>query len=134
MFGLLKPRIAATAVADQETAAAQPRRTATPRVDIHEGSEAVHLIADMPGVANDGLEVSVHGDVLTLRGRSSSQPPAGMHAIWREYAACDYERSFRLGHAIDSARITATAKDGVVRITLPKAAIAQPRRIAVQAG
>lgn len=133
MFGLLKPRSNESPTCATETSAVD-RRTASPRVDIHESAEAVHLLADMPGVAADGLEVSVHGDVLTLRGRSRAQEPEKTHAIWREYAIRDYERSFRLGHAIDSERITAAVKDGVVRVTLPKAAVAQPKRIAVTAG
>lgn len=133
MFGLLKPRTTESAASTTEARPAD-RRTAAPRVDIHESAEAVHLLADMPGVAADGLEVSVHGDVLTLRGRSRAQEPEKTHAIWREYAIRDYERSFRLGHAIDSERITAAVKDGVVRVTLPKAAVAQPKRIAVTAG
>lgn len=133
MFGLLKPRTTEASACATETPAVD-RRTASPRVDIHESAEAVHLLADMPGVAADGLEVSVHGDVLTLRGRSRAQEPEKTHAIWREYAIRDYERSFRLGHAIDSERITAAVKDGVVRVTLPKAAVAQPKRIVVAAG
>jgi HSP20 family protein len=133
MFGLHKPRTAEAPACATETRPAD-RRSASPRVDIHEGADAVHLMADMPGVTADGLDISVHGDVLTLRGRSRAQEPEKAHAIWREYAIRDYERSFRLGHAIDSGRITAAVKDGVVRITLPKTALAQPKRITVTTG
>jgi len=94
----------------------------------------VLITADMPGVAADGVDVRVHGDVLTLRGSSRAQEPERFQAIWREYALRDYERTFRLGHAIDAERIAATAKDGIVRVTLPKRAAAQPKKIAVTAG
>ena len=133
MFSLLKP------APKTETAPAAPartaeRRTVTPRVDIRETGESVLITADMPGVAADGVDVRVHGDVLTLRGTSRVQEPERFQAIWREYALRDYERTFRLGHAIDSERIAATAKDGIVRVTLPKRAAAQPKKIAVTAG
>lgn len=135
MFSLLKPT-AKTDTAATQTAQPQPaaRRSVAPRVDIHETDTAVLITADMPGVAADGVDVRVHGDVLTLRGTSRVQEPERFQPIWREYAIRDYERSFRLGHAIDGERIAATAKDGVIRLTLPKRVAAQPRRIAVAAG
>ena len=94
----------------------------------------MQLIADMPGVAADGVEVRVHGDLLTLRGSNRAEEPSRAETIWREYAIRDYERTFRLGQAIDSERIVASAKDGVVRVSLPKRAAAQAKRIAVTAG
>lgn len=128
MFSLLKPKTEAPSIP------ANDRRTVAPRVDIRETPEAVLVVADMPGVAADGIDVAVHGDVLTLRGTSRVKEPEKFQAIWREYALRDYERSFRLGHAIDTEHIAAAAKDGVVRVTLPKRAAAQPKRIAVTAG
>jgi HSP20 family protein len=139
MFSLLKPAKTETAAAPAPANAQRPaerpadRRVAAPRVDIRETDEAVLIVADMPGVAANGVEVRVHGDALTLRGTSRVQEPERFAAIWREWAARDYERSFRLGHAIDGERISASAKDGVVRITLPKRAAAQPKKIAVTA-
>lgn len=135
MFSLLKPKTE-TPAAPAATAAPQPsnRRTVSPHVDIRETPEAVLVIADMPGVAANGVDVAVHGDVLTLRGTSRAQEPEKFQPIWREYAPRDYERSFRLGHAIDTERIAATAKDGIIRVTLPKRAAVQPRKIAVTAG
>jgi HSP20 family protein len=135
MFGLFKPATTTTATAAPACATdAAPRRSIAPRVDIRETAEAVQLVADMPGVAHDGVDVRVHGDVLTLRGTSRIQEPEGVTPLWREYATRDYERSFRLGHAIDGERITASAKDGVVRVVLPKRSSAQPKRIAVTVG
>lgn len=112
---------------------AEQRRTVSPRVDIRETDTAVTVVADMPGVSAEGVDVRVHGDVLTLRGTSRVQEPERFQAIWREYAARDYERNFRLGHAIDTERIAANAKNGIVRVTLPKRAAVQPKRVAVTA-
>lgn len=132
MLSLLKPapKTAPAAPADRPA----DRRAIAPRVDIHETDAAVVLTADMPGVAADGVDVRVHGDVLTLRGTSRAQEPESFQALWREYAVRDYERAFRLGHAVDAERITAAARDGVVRVTLPKRTAAQPKRIAVTTG
>jgi len=130
MFSLLKPNKPETPAAETPV----PRRSVTPRVDIRETAEAVLVTADMPGVAADGVDVAVHGDVLILRGTSRVKEPERFQALWREYAIRDYERTFRLGHAIDGERIAASAKDGVVRVTLPKRAAAQPKKIAVTAG
>ncbi|MCS6970174.1 MAG: Hsp20/alpha crystallin family protein [Planctomycetota bacterium] len=131
MFSLFKPET------KSEVSAApvrSERRVVAPRVDILETDDAVLLIADMPGVSADSIDVRVHGDVLTLRGTTRLEEPRSFQVIWREYALRDYERTFRLGHAIDTERITAQAKDGVVRVTLPKRAAAQAKRIAVTAG
>ena len=134
MFSMLKPASKPAAPAATVSERRSERRTITPRVDISETGEAVLIVADMPGVAAEGVDVRIHGDLLSLRGTSRAVEPDTFQAIWREYAPCDYERSFRLGHAIDGERISASAKDGVVRVTLPKRASAQPKRIAVSAG
>lgn len=110
------------------------RRSVSPRCDIHENDTAVILFADMPGVVTDGVNVQVHGDVLTMSGRSSVSEPERSTALWREYATRDYERAFRLGQAVDADHITAVIKDGVLRVELPKRASASPHRITVQAG
>ncbi len=132
MLSLLKPKNEAPAT--QTPAPTNDRRSVAPRVDIRETPEAVLVVADMPGVAADGVDVAVHGDVLTLRGTNRVTEPEKFQAIWREFALRDYERSFRLGHTIDTEHIIAAAKDGVVRVTLPKRAAAQPKKITVTAG
>jgi HSP20 family protein len=132
MFSLSKQT--PTTPSTQTPAPASERRAVPPHVDIRESDDTVLLIADMPGVAADGVEVRVHGDILTLRGSSRAQEPERFQTVWREYAIRDYERTFRLGQAIDSERIVASAKDGIVRVSLPKRAAAQAKRIAVTAG
>lgn len=133
MLGLTKP------AAEKQNQAAtteqrSERRAVAPRVDIRETDAAVILTADMPGVAADGVEVRLHGDVLTLAGRSAVAEPERFSALWREYAARDYERAFRLGQVVDPEGITAAVKDGVLRVELRKRAAATPRKIAVTAG
>jgi HSP20 family protein len=134
-------------IATNEMTAADARETATtperteqrarplvPPVDIYENDQSVVLLADVPGVAEDGIDLTVDRGVLTLRARSKQTPPAGFQPVYQEYVPADYERQFTLGDAIDSERISASVTNGVLRLELPKAAKAVPRKIAVKAG
>ncbi len=112
---------------------AVPHRSVSLRCDIHENATAVTIIADMPGVVTEGVDIQLHGDVLTLKGTSSILEPKSM-ALWCEYVARDYERTFRLGQTVDVDRIEAVIKDGVLRIELPKRAAVSPHKITVEAG
>jgi HSP20 family protein len=112
----------------------QRQRPLVPAVDIVETEQAVLLYADVPGVAEDGLDLTVDRGVLTLRARTKESTPQGFEPIYQEYVPADYERQFTLGDAIDSERISATVTNGVLRLELPKASKAMPKKIAVKAG
>ncbi len=109
------------------------RRVYVPRTDIYETEDALVLVADMPGVAPDGLDVTLEARELTIRGRTRDAAPEGYSPVYREYEAGDYERAFTLSEDIDAGKIEARLGDGVLRLTLPKAGPAQARRIQVQA-
>jgi HSP20 family protein len=101
----------------------------TPSVDIYE-TEAGHvLLADMPGVSRDGLEIHVERDRLTIRGRVvSADTPRPQH---REFVLRDYYRAFTLADDVDTEHINATLNDGVLRLELPKSERARARKIPV---
>ena len=103
-----------------------------PQVDIVETETEFRMIADMPGVDADSVDIDVDKNVLTLQGRFVPQPPEGYSLVYQEYRNGNYERSFTLGSTIDRTGINATVRDGVLRLTLPKAKEAQPRRIEVK--
>jgi HSP20 family molecular chaperone IbpA len=105
----------------------------TPRTDIFETDDGLVLLADMPGVSPDSVEVTLERQVLTIRGRAEDSPPQGFSPVYREYQAGDYERSFTLSEAIEAERIEAGCKNGVLRLFLPKAGPAQTKRIQVRA-
>lgn len=113
---------------------ARPRRVVAPAVDIAETPAAVVVTADMPGVEQSGVEVSVERGVLTLRGRTGLVDPAKLRLMHGEWEPCDFERRFTIADHLDRDAIRATMRHGVLRVELPKAAAAQPRRIAVSAG
>ena len=105
-----------------------------PRVDVRENESEVVLVADMPGVDETHVSIDLEGSELTLRGTFVPKAPEGYSLTYQEYESGDYERVFTLGETIDRSGIQAVVKDGVLRLTLPKAKEAQPRRITVKAG
>jgi len=110
------------------------RRVFIPRTDIYERPDALVVVADMPGVDQNSVDVNVEKRVLTIAGRVESASSDQRRLSYAEYQTGDYERSFALSDEVDVSKIEASVSHGVLRIVLPKAAEAQPRRIAVTAG
>ena len=104
-----------------------------PRTDIHETEDGLVVLADMPGVSSESVEVTLEKRILTIRGRSEDRPPERFSPAYLEYQAGDYERSFTLSEDIEAERIEAKLRNGVLRVFLPKAGPAQKKRIQVQA-
>jgi HSP20 family molecular chaperone IbpA len=126
-------------MADQETdgtAPAEAMRTEpvfTPPTDILETTTGVQMILDMPGADPDSLDVTLDNRVLRISARSQSSAPDGYALVHAEYRDGNYERSFAVSEPIDTAMIEAVLKDGVLRLTLPKAAPSPAARISVKA-
>ncbi len=102
-----------------------------PAVDIYESENALTLVADMPGVPIENVDIDLDSDQLTIRGTIPPQDENGKE-IFREYTAGDYYRQFTLSSDIDREKIQAAMKDGVLKLVLPKAEAAKPRRITIQ--
>ena len=100
-----------------------------PPVDIYEDETGITLTADMPGVSKDRLGVKVNGDTLMIEGEVSVPAPAGMELLYAEILASGYRRSFTLSRELDASKIEANLKDGVLKLRIPKAEEARPRRI-----
>ncbi len=109
------------------------RRVYAPRADIYETENGLVLVADMPGVSPDRLDVTLERRELTIRGRTGDDAPEGYSPVYREYEGGDYERTFVLSDEIDADKIQARLKDGVLHLTLPKAGPAEAKRVQVQA-
>jgi HSP20 family molecular chaperone IbpA len=107
------------------------RRVAAPDVDVFENADEVLVVADIPGVSGDVVDVRVENDTLTLAAKHPT-PVDGAPALAREYEEVDYARSFRIPAGIDTANVRAEAKNGTLRVHLPKASAAKPKKIAVQ--
>jgi HSP20 family molecular chaperone IbpA len=108
------------------------RTTVSPYVDVVENELELLVIADLPGVARQDLEIRLEDTELTIEGRRRPAP-AGT-PIRSEYRPADFRRSFALPSGIDREAVDAQLTDGVLRLKLPKAAAVRPRRIEVRAG
>lgn len=111
----------------EETA---PKRAYVPAVDLIESENEVYLVADIPGVPEGGVDLRIEKNVLTLKAVPEDGVIAGKKLSHTEYGVGEYRRSFILSEDVDRENVTATLKDGVLRVTLPKAASAV-RKISV---
>ena len=121
---------AATSAATEQ----DQQRAVLPAVDVFEDAAGITLLADMPGVPKEQLELKVEGDALLIEGGVQPLTPDGLEAIYAELRVPRYRRSFSLSRELDNTRIEANLRDGVLTLRIPKQAHAQPRRIAVTAG
>ncbi|MEJ5349502.1 MAG: Hsp20/alpha crystallin family protein [Desulfosoma sp.] len=104
-----------------------------PAVDILETEEALTLVADMPGVSPENVDIDIRDDQLTIRGTVTLEGE-GETVLLREYGVGDYFRQFTLGRIIDQSKIEASMKNGVLTLTLPKVDKAKPRKVEVKTG
>lgn len=109
------------------------QRAVLPAVDVFEDASGITLLADMPGVPKDELELRVEGDSLSIEGRVRPQTPEALEPVYAEVRVPRFRRSFTLSRELDTAQIQANLKDGVLTLRIPKQAHAQPRRIEVRA-
>jgi HSP20 family molecular chaperone IbpA len=105
--------------------------TLRPSHQLTESEDAFALTIQLPGVALDGLDVTVEQDVLRVVGRRAWTPPAGWSALHRETSDAPFSLAVALGQAVAADRIAAELRDGVLRLSLPKAEAVRPRRITV---
>lgn len=115
-----------------ETDEARRAAALVPAVDIWEDADGIVLKADLPGVSKDGLAVRVDGETLTIEGPVSLGESAKLKDVYAEVRVARYRRSFVLGRDLDTGKIAASLKNGVLELRIPKLEAAKPRRIPVQ--
>lgn len=105
-------------------------RYVAPPVDIYETRDGLVVLADLPGVSKEALDVRVDNNLLTIRARADH---AGRKdGTYREYELVNFFRQFELSDNVDQQRISADLKHGVLTLSLPKAEEAKPRQIEVR--
>lgn len=112
----------------RETTRSQARYV-TPPVDIFETDEGLTVVADVPGLDEQSLEISVDQGILTIEGKAGF---GSGELLWREYAMDGYWRQFQLPDTFDAGKAKAEVKHGVLTLHLPKAEAAKPRKIAIE--
>ena len=114
---------------DLEVTRAQERHVPPP-VDIYETGEELVLMADLPGVSKENLEVHVDDETLTIQGKAQHKVPG--EPIYREYELSNFFRQFELGDQIDTEKMKAELKYGVLTLHLPIAQSSKPRQVEVK--
>ncbi len=110
----------------------KPGAVFTPAVDIFESDEEITLLADMPGVSSHGVTIDLFNNELKLTGEVETLRAENETYLLREYDTGRFHRHFSLSDRIDQSKISASIKDGVLRLVLPKVEKAKPRRIEVK--
>jgi HSP20 family protein len=109
-----------------------PGRFYIPYTDVYETEDALTVVMEMPGVDRGSLDVALEKDVLRVEGKIDFSKYQDLEPVYTEYNIGHYTRSFSLSNKVDQERISAQLEDGVLTLTLAKAAEARPRRIAVK--
>jgi HSP20 family molecular chaperone IbpA len=111
----------------------ESRRDAVlPPVDVIEDATGITLYADLPGVSREQLNLRVEADTLSIEGEVALTTPEGLHASHAEVSVPRYRRAFTLSKELDADKVNAEFAQGLLRVRIPKAEHAQPRKIAVQ--
>ncbi len=118
-------------IATQEPQSQPAEAALLPPVDVIEDSTGITLYADLPGVAKDQLNLRVEAETLTIEGQLSLSLPEGMQASHAEVSLPRYRRTFTLSRELDTAKVSAEFKQGVLTLRIPKTEQAQPRKIAI---
>ncbi len=105
----------------------------SPVVDVYETEESIRLVADLPGVKQEEIQVSIEGDTLTLKGerkRDAEVKEDQYYRVERSYGT--FQRSITLPSVVDPHKVKATYRDGVLEILLPKKEEAKPKEIKIE--
>lgn len=113
-------------------AAARTEAAIRPPVDVFETSDGIKVVADMPGVSKEQLHLQTEGNTLTIEGQVQFDMPEKMEALYADVRSTLYRCSFVLSSELDTSRIEAILKDGVLAVRIPKREELRPRRIEVQ--
>jgi HSP20 family protein len=108
------------------------RKVFVPKADIIEAGNDMVLYADMAGVNEKSVEITLEKNVLTIRGTVEPPDFKGRSICYAEYDVGDYERAFTISDEVDRDRIEAVVKNGVLKLILRKAPRAESRKIAVR--
>ena len=115
----------------QQSEASRPERSLVPPVEIYEEDDALYLVADMPGITKETLDVEVGNKVLEIEGRIAMDMPENVTPMFAEIRASRYARRFTLGDDIDTGNAEASIQDGVLTVKLPKQDSHRRRRIEI---
>lgn len=121
-------------IASKAAEASRNEAILLPPVDVIEDAAGIVLYADIPGVPKEKLHLHMEADSLTIEGEVQLATPEGMESTHAEVSVPRYRRVFTLSKELDAEKVTAEFEKGVLKLRIPKAAHAQPRKIEIQVG
>ena len=117
---------------DKASPAEIATNTLVPPVDICEDKDGVTLYADLPGVGKEGLDVHIDKDTLQIAGKRNALADSQAENHYTEMPEKDFYRAFTIGEEIDREKISAQLTNGVLKVVLPKAERAKPKKIDIK--
>jgi HSP20 family molecular chaperone IbpA len=120
--------------ANEAKPAARVEATLLPPVDVIEDAQGITLYADLPGVPKDKVTLHVEDDTLSIEGEVALPMPDGMQASHAEVQLPRYRRVFQLSKELDADKVTAELNHGVLKLRIPKAEHAQPKKVEIRVG
>jgi len=110
------------------------RKVYVPKIDIYEAKDEIVLVADMPGVDEKSVDITLDNNILTITGTVEPEVYKDHSITYSEYDTGDYERAFTISDEVDRNKIEALVKQGVVRVTLPKVDPVRAKKITIKTG
>ena len=120
--------------ANEAKPTARAEASLLPPVDVIEDAQGITLYADLPGVPKDKVTLHVEDDTLTIEGEVALPLPEGMQASHAEVQLPRYRRVFQLSKELDADKVTAELNHGVLKLRIPKAEHAQPKKVEIRVG
>ena len=102
-----------------------------PRTNLYDKGDAFELVAEVPGLSKKDLDVKIQGNYLEISGKREVKVPEGYRVHRSERGSASFTRSLTLPADVDSSKVTAALKDGLLKLTLPKLEAAKPRKISI---
>jgi HSP20 family protein len=134
-MGLLRSRFDNIFNEFDRTAGYEPRWSVMgsyPRTNLYDRGDRFELVAEVPGLAKEDLDVKIQGNYLEINGKREIKAPEGYRAHRSERGSASFTRSLTLPSDVDSGKVSATLKDGILVLTLPKSEAAKPRQISIK--
>lgn len=125
-------RLMSSALNEFEPVTNPRRRADAPALNLWEDDGTLHVEMELPGISMEDLDLSVFQNRLTIRGQRRPMSPEGARVLRRERAEGEFTRTITFGTEIDSENVSATLRDGILHVALPRAEAARPRRIEVR--
>jgi HSP20 family protein len=103
-----------------------------PRTNLYDKGDHFELVAEVPGLCKNDLDVKIQGNYLEISGKREVKVPEGYRAHRSERGSASFTRSLTLPSDVDSGKVSASLKDGILVLTMPKSEAAKPRQISIK--